>query len=108
MANTTSTIALARFEDDAPAGRLMNQRSLPDAWVLGSHGIHRTMRARRSRTTQQDASAAARPSLARPLWIGLALALITCAVFAPVRHFGLVNWDDPQYISANPHVLGGL
>jgi tetratricopeptide (TPR) repeat protein len=38
----------------------------------------------------------------------LAIVGLTIAVYAPVRHFELVNWDDPNYISENPVVLGGL
>jgi len=40
--------------------------------------------------------------------IGLALLAITVAVFAPVRGFEFVSWDDPWYVSRNQHVAGGL
>ena len=29
---------------------------------------------------------------------------LTVAVFAPVRHFDFVNWDDPTYITENANV----
>ena len=29
-------------------------------------------------------------------------------MFAPVRHFGFVAWDDPLYVTENPHVAAGL
>jgi tetratricopeptide (TPR) repeat protein len=29
-------------------------------------------------------------------------------VYAPVRHFALINFDDPVYVNLNPHVTGGL
>ncbi|OFV99028.1 MAG: hypothetical protein A3H28_08010 [Acidobacteria bacterium RIFCSPLOWO2_02_FULL_61_28] len=32
----------------------------------------------------------------------------TVALYAPVRHFEFVTWDDPNYITENPHVQGGL
>jgi tetratricopeptide (TPR) repeat protein len=44
----------------------------------------------------------------RPIWISLALIAITLFVYASVRRFEFVNWDDPQYITENANVLGGL
>ncbi len=41
-------------------------------------------------------------------WLLLALAAITLAVYAPVRHFDFVSIDDPLYVSENPAVAGGL
>jgi len=38
----------------------------------------------------------------------LLLLLATAAVYAPVRHFDFVNYDDPEYVTANPHVQSGL
>ncbi|MGA2119156.1 MAG: tetratricopeptide repeat protein [Bryobacteraceae bacterium] len=40
--------------------------------------------------------------------ICLALLIATFAVYAPVRHFDFVNYDDPDYTTANPHVRPGL
>jgi Tfp pilus assembly protein PilF len=36
------------------------------------------------------------------------LALGTAAVYAPAMRNGFVNVDDPDYVTRNPHVLGGL
>ena len=36
------------------------------------------------------------------------LFLATVAVYAPVLHFDFVNFDDPEYVTANPHVPKGL
>jgi hypothetical protein len=36
------------------------------------------------------------------------LGAVIVAVFWQVNHFEFVNCDDPEYFSANPHVLGGL
>jgi len=36
------------------------------------------------------------------------LALVTMAVYAPALRNGFVNLDDPDYVTHNPHVLGGL
>jgi tetratricopeptide (TPR) repeat protein len=40
--------------------------------------------------------------------ICLALLIATFAVYSPVRHFDFVNYDDPDYITGNPHVRPGL
>jgi protein O-mannosyl-transferase len=40
--------------------------------------------------------------------ICLALALITLGVYAPVRHFEFVNYDDPDYVTANSNVQSGI
>jgi len=36
------------------------------------------------------------------------LAALTAFIYAPVRTFDLVNWDDPSYVTENPIVRGGL
>jgi tetratricopeptide (TPR) repeat protein len=38
----------------------------------------------------------------------LVLALITFAIYAPVVRNGFVDYDDSDYVVANPHVQGGL
>src|SRR5215831_16367983 len=38
----------------------------------------------------------------------LILAAITLSAYAPVTHYGFVNYDDPQYITQNPNVTSGL
>jgi tetratricopeptide (TPR) repeat protein len=42
------------------------------------------------------------------LYTGLALAVLTLAVFGRSCGNGFVNYDDPSYVTQNPHVLGGL
>ena len=42
------------------------------------------------------------------LWICLGLIAFTVFVYAPVRHYGFVDFDDPQYVTENSHVLLGL
>ena len=44
----------------------------------------------------------------RDLIILAVLAAATAAVYAPVLHFDFTNYDDDLYVTANPHVLGGL
>jgi tetratricopeptide (TPR) repeat protein len=46
--------------------------------------------------------------LAGPFWTGLLLAIITVVVYWPAVGFDFVNYDDPQFVYENPHVLGGL
>ncbi len=43
-----------------------------------------------------------------PLWLYSALFLATLAVYAQVAHFDFVNFDDPDYVTANPQVRGGF
>lgn len=47
--------------------------------------------------------------LGRPeLWLSLALAFFTLAVYWQVSGFGFVNYDDPRYVSENATVRAGL
>jgi protein O-mannosyl-transferase len=43
-----------------------------------------------------------------PLGICLGLIAAAAAVYAPVAQFDFVNYDDPDYITANAHVCEGL
>ena len=40
--------------------------------------------------------------------MSLWLFLVTCLVYAPAYRFGFVNYDDPDYVTNNPHVRNGL
>ena len=42
------------------------------------------------------------------LWIGLVLAAVTLAVFWPVTHYEFVNYDDTDFITANPTIQAGV
>jgi protein O-mannosyl-transferase len=42
------------------------------------------------------------------LYLPLGLCLLTLAAFLPALRNGFVNFDDPQYVYANPHVRQGL
>jgi tetratricopeptide (TPR) repeat protein len=44
----------------------------------------------------------------RSLWIGLALAIFAAALYAPALRDGFLAFDDPVYVTANPHVRAGL
>jgi Flp pilus assembly protein TadD len=41
-------------------------------------------------------------------WICVLLALAVAAVYWPVVGYGFVDYDDPEYVSVNPHVMAGL
>jgi hypothetical protein len=45
---------------------------------------------------------------ARAVWISIGLCVAIALVYFPVRHYGFVDLDDPQYISENPHIAHGL
>jgi len=53
-------------------------------------------------------AAATPPSRNISRWIALALALATLAVYWPVTGFQFVNYDDTDFVTANPHVQAGL
>ena len=42
------------------------------------------------------------------LWLSVALLVLTAAVYAPVRHFAFLNYDDEEYVTDNSHVNPGL
>ncbi len=44
----------------------------------------------------------------RGFWFGMTLVLATLLAYAPVVRNELINYDDPQYITSNPHVARGL
>ena len=44
-----------------------------------------------------------------PTWLMVVLlALVTVALYWPAMRCDFINYDDPDYITANPHVQGGL
>jgi protein O-mannosyl-transferase len=42
------------------------------------------------------------------LWLALLLFAGTLALYSPVRSYDFVNYDDPDYVTANPHVPKGI
>ena len=44
----------------------------------------------------------------RSLFIYLCLTVLIIAVYYPVRHFGFIGFDDPTYVSENPHLRSGF
>ena len=62
--------------------------------------------------TQKAETAAARThwreKLGHPAVLCLFLAVTSLMVFLPVGRYGYVNYDDSDYVTANPHVQSGL
>ena len=58
------------------------------------------------RLTRRDA--AWRRLATNPAFVSAVLALSTIGAFWPVTHAEFINYDDPQYVTANAHVLTGL
>ncbi len=52
----------------------------------------------------------AKPKRDRPpdLYLYLVLAAVTLAVYSQAVHFDFLNYDDPEYVTANFHVRSGL
>jgi tetratricopeptide (TPR) repeat protein len=46
--------------------------------------------------------------LSSPAFLSLLLAAIAFVVFWPVAHYDYTNFDDPDYVTSNTHVLNGL
>ena len=69
------------------------------------------MRKPETKSNPAPASASA-PVMARsrfPVWLMAALlALVTIALYWPAMRCDFVNFDDPDYVTENPHVQGGL
>src|SRR5260370_19161417 len=60
------------------------------------------------RGTDQMKSNPQSPSPARLIAIASVLLALTLLVYLPVRSFDFVNYDDPDYVTDNPHVRSGL
>lgn len=73
----------------------------------------RARRDRRSATAGKRAAAPGSTAVpgaagARVWQISAALAVVTAVAYAGVLRNGFVSWDDPYYVTENPHVLAGL
>ena len=44
----------------------------------------------------------------RNILTGLLLTAVTLSLYAPVRHFDFINFDDPAYVLNNPQVQAGI
>jgi tetratricopeptide (TPR) repeat protein len=59
----------------------------------------------RRQTQRKSSDASPRTPI---LWIYLALFAATLAVYSQTVRFDFINYDDPDYITANPHVREGI
>src|ERR1035441_3802052 len=75
---------------------------------------HPSVARRKSRPVSGQSSSPAKPSAQssffskRVLLACLVLIAASVAVYAPVRNFRFVMWDDPEYVLDNVLVAGGL
>jgi Tfp pilus assembly protein PilF len=44
----------------------------------------------------------------RALLVSAALIVLIVAAFEPIRHNGFVRYDDPEYVTTNPHIQSGF
>ena len=61
-----------------------------------------------ARALEQNRGSASSPVSTIDLWIYLFLAAAVFAAYSQVLHFEFVTYDDPDYVTANPHVQAGL
>ena len=81
---------------------------MPFIIMLWSHGEALRQAAKSTAKTACQRSRSP-PALAHQvLWIYVYLFLATFAAYAQVRNFDFVNFDDPEYVTANPHVTTGI
>jgi Tfp pilus assembly protein PilF len=60
------------------------------------------------RASRGQSTAAADTTWWRSPWIECGLVALGLLVYAQSRHFQFVNWDDPEYVTANHAVQAGL
>ena len=65
-------------------------------------------RARRILLLPDAPARTSRTSAFQTATLAVLLVAACLAVFAPVRHFDFVSWDDGQYVTQNPNVVSGL
>jgi len=58
--------------------------------------------------SKQSATSGSQPSKTTPILLAVLLAVITVALYAPVRHHPFANYDDGVYVTRNDHVKSGL
>ncbi len=61
-----------------------------------------------TRGTQAAPGPDAAPSRTLDLGLGLGLLLLTLAVYARAVGAGFINYDDGEYVTRNPHLVGGV
>jgi hypothetical protein len=63
---------------------------------------------RHQRRSTPTPAAPTGPARGTTVLLGVAIVLLVAFVYAPVRGYDFVNFDDGVIVSANPHVTGGL
>ena len=82
---------------------------MPPRWLRSNLGGRMRKPAPKSNPapTKAVTPVTAQPLL--PAWLITALlVLVTIGLYCPVTGFDFVNYDDPAFVTANPHIQGGL
>ena len=65
--------------------------------------------AKKPKPATMDAAAPVDAKFRFPAWLGAALlALVTIWLYWPAMRCGFITYDDPDYVTANPHIQEGL
>src|SRR5258708_30043141 len=70
--------------------------------------LSRTKSSERESARAQTPGAFWKANLRCPGFLSMVLLFVTFSVFLPVVSHEFVNYDDPDYVTANPHVQSGL
>ena len=99
---------------ETPQSRNTSQFARMDMMILGYHEswlagkVMSKPRIPDKRGTKPSSSVDHLTPLPSDLWIYLLLAAAILIVYGQVLHFDFVTYDDPDYVTANPHVQAGL
>jgi tetratricopeptide (TPR) repeat protein len=82
---------ILEYHESWLAGKVMSKPRIPD------------------KCGTKPTSAVDHPNLLRSdIWIYLLLTAAVLTVYSQALHFDFVTYDDPEYVTANPHVQAGL
>jgi Tfp pilus assembly protein PilF len=70
--------------------------------------VPKTSNRKAAHVTREAAPPPVPASGRRAILVGAGLAALILGVFGSVSGFEFVNYDDPDYVTANPHIGGGL
>ena len=79
-----------------------------EAVIEGAHLDKREKMEKSARNFEIDQMNPKPDSSARLIAIAAVLLALTLLIYLPVRSFDFVNYDDPDYVTNNPHVRSGI
>jgi tetratricopeptide (TPR) repeat protein len=62
----------------------------------------------KSRPQNHAAPAAYAASHKTAMWVAVVMAALVLFIYDPVRHYGFLSYDDPEYVSENAHIISGV